>query len=67
MDRLTIRSKRNRKIGMKQKLENQIKITKSLYNKSLSNFISSNTRKDRDRFLMFKHKLDAYLEIMEML
>jgi hypothetical protein len=52
---------------MKQKLENQIKITKSLYNKALSNFISSNTRKDRDRFLMFKYKLDAYLEIMEML
>ena len=52
---------------MKQKLENQIKITKSLYDKALSNFISSNTRKDRDRFLMFKHRLDAYLEIMEML
>lgn len=52
---------------MKQKLENKIKITKSLYDKALADFISTNTRKDRDRFLRYRFKLEAYNEILNML
>ena len=52
---------------MKQKLENKIKIIKSLHDSALSDFITSNTRRDRDRFLKYRYKLEAYNEIMKML
>ena len=52
---------------MKEKLENKIKITRGLYESSLSSFISTNTRKDRDRFLRYKYKLEAYNEILKIL
>lgn len=52
---------------MKEELLNKIRITKSLHDKALADFISTNTRKDRDRFLRFRYKLETYNEIMEML
>ena len=52
---------------MKEKLTNKIRITKSLHDKALADFISTNTRRDRDRFLRYRYKLEAYNEIMEML
>jgi hypothetical protein len=52
---------------MREKLELKIKITRGLYNSSLNSFISTNTRKDRDKFLMYKYRLETYLEILEIL
>lgn len=52
---------------MKEKLQNKIKIIEGLHDKALCNFISTNTRKDRDRFLKYRYKLEAYNEIIRML
>ena len=45
----------------------KIKHTESLHEKALCAFINTNTRRDRDRFLRFRFKLEAYNEILNML
>ena len=52
---------------MKEKIMIKIKHTESLHEKALCAFINTNTRRDRDRFLRFRFKLEAYNEILNML
>lgn len=51
---------------LRKSLEDKISITQGLLNRSLSEFISSNTRKDRDKVLRYKYKLEAFKEILEL-
>jgi len=51
---------------MKEILQQKIKISEGLYHKCLNDWISTNTRKDRDRFLRIKYKLEAYYEILQL-
>ena len=52
---------------MKEKLTNKIKILQGLHDKALADFSSTNTRRDRDKFLKYRYKLEAYNEILNML
>lgn len=52
---------------MKEKIMTKIKHTESLHEKALCAFINTNTRRDRDRFLRYRYKLEVYNEILAML
>jgi hypothetical protein len=52
---------------LRKSLNNKMEISQKLLNQSLSDFLNTNTRKDRDRVLKHKYKLEAYKEILELI
>lgn len=52
-------------MSLKLKIENKIKIHQALLIQSTDEFISSNTRKDRDKLLRHRYKLETYKEILK--
>lgn len=48
-------------------IENKIQTTQSTLNSSLNTFLHSNLRKDRDRVLRLKAKLETYNELLTLI
>lgn len=52
---------------LRKSLNDKIGIQQGLLNKSLNEFLNSNVRKDRDKVLRHKYKLEAFKEILELI
>jgi hypothetical protein len=53
-------------MSVKDKIEQKISISQALLIQSTDEFISSNTRKDRDKLLRHRYKLEAFREILKL-
>jgi hypothetical protein len=55
-----------RQRDIKLKVKDKISYLQSSLNTSIESFLNSNTRKDRDRVIKIRSKLEVYTEILKM-